>query len=110
MYSKFKADSEILLWVEIVEHHDSDDSDEPDRKRKKSTGSSSKKGEKDSVDIIYDKLFSKHKESFSVPQLRLWARMIHCGTHEDYDNPPHVPMIIGTTPCKKKQHFHGSTY
>ena len=28
MYSKFKADSEILLWVEIVEHHDSDDSDE----------------------------------------------------------------------------------
>jgi hypothetical protein len=26
MYSK--PDSEILLWVEIVEHHDSDDSDE----------------------------------------------------------------------------------
>ena len=34
MYSKFKAGSEILLWVEIVEHHDNDDSDEPERKRK----------------------------------------------------------------------------
>lgn len=102
MYSKFKAGSEILLWVEIVEHHDSD---EPERKRKKSTGSSSKKGEEDSVDIIYDKLFSKHKESFSVPQLRLWVRMIHCGMHEDYDNPPHVPMIIGTTPHQKTSTF-----
>ena len=76
----------------------------PMRKRKKSTASSSKKGE-DSVDIIYDKLFSKHKDSFSVPQLRLWARMIHCGTHEDYDNPPHVPMIIGTTPRQKTSTF-----
>ena len=100
MYSKFKADSEILLWAESVSHQDSDDSDEPERKREKSTGSS-KKEEEDSVDIIYDKLFCKHKDSFSVPQLRLWARMSHCGMHEDYEIPPHVPMIIGNTPRQK---------
>ena len=100
MYSKFKADSEILLWVEIVEDQDSDDLDEPDRKRKKSSGST-KKEEEDSVDAIYDKLFCTHKESFSVPQLRLWARMIHCGTHDSYEIPPHVPMIIGNTPHPK---------
>ena len=112
MYSKFKADSEILLWVEIVKHQDSDDSDEPERKREKKPerkrkkfAGSSKKEEEDSVDAIYDKLLSKHKESFSVPQLRLWARMICCGTHEDYEIPPHVPMIIGTTPRQRTNSF-----
>lgn len=24
--------------------------------------------------------------------------MMQCGTHDDYDNPPHVPMITGVLP------------
>ena len=32
---------------------------------------------------------------FSVPQLRLWSRMIHCGTYAVYENPP---MITGSFP------------
>ena len=27
----------------------------------------------------------KHKETYTMPQLSLWARMIHCGTHNGYD-------------------------
>ncbi len=38
-----------------------------------------------------------------MPQLRLWARMIHCGTHEDYQEPPHVPMITGMPPKRPKK-------
>ena len=33
-----------------------------------------------------------------MPQLRLWARMVQCGTHDDCDNPPQVPMITGMPP------------
>lgn len=49
------------------------------------------------MDSIYKELFKKHGDSgvYSCPQLRLWARMIQCGTHEDYDDPPRVPQITG---------------
>ena len=33
-----------------------------------------------------------------LQNLHLWARMIQCGTHDDYDDPPHVPMITGILP------------
>ena len=38
-----------------------------------------------------------------MPQLRLWARMIHCGTHDGYDNPPAVPMFSGTQPKRPRR-------
>lgn len=41
-------------------------------------------------------------DSFSKPQLRLWARMINCGTHDDYSEPPRVPLITGTAPKRRK--------
>ena len=74
---------------------------EPERKRKKSVGSS-KKEEEDNVDVIYDKLCSRHNNTFSVPQLRLWARKIHCGTYADYEVPPRVPMTTGSLPTHHK--------
>ena len=37
------------------------------------------------------------------PKLRLWAKMIDKGRHDDYDNPPQIPLITGSTvPAKKK--------
>ena len=29
--------------------------------------------------------------------------MIHCGTHDDYDDPPHVQMITGMLPKRPKK-------
>ena len=29
--------------------------------------------------------------------------MIQCGTHDDYDDPPHVPMITGILPKRPKK-------
>lgn len=45
----------------------------------------------------------EHFDAYSKPQLRLWARMIHCGTHDDYNDPPRVPLITGATPNSKRQ-------
>ncbi len=102
MYHKAKNGSEIFIWVQNNEN-DSDDP-EPEKKKKKPSESSSRRQDKEEeVEVIFSELKSKHDNSYTVPQLKLWARMIHCGTHEDYEDPPHVPMITGMPPkCPKK--------
>ena len=48
----------------------------------------------------------QHADSYTVPQLRLWARMINCGTYDDYNEPPKVPLITGKihgTPHKREE-------
>lgn len=46
------------------------------------------------LDEIFQDLKTRHGDSYSGPQLRLWARMISNGVYEDKDEPPRVPMII----------------
>ena len=48
-----------------------------------------------------DVLFEKHGDNYSNPQLRLWACMIICGTHDNLDSPPRVPMIVGSPLTKR---------
>ena len=37
-----------------------------------------------------------------TPKLRLWAKMIEKGRHDDYDKPPNIPLINdGATSSKK---------
>ncbi len=51
------------------------------------------------------------KKSLSFPLQRfwiaialiLWARMIQCGNHKDYDDPPRVPHITGILPKRPKK-------
>lgn len=49
-----------------------------------------------------------HGTNYEVTQLRLWARMIQCGTHDNYENPPNVPMITGIAPKRHKENLSGS--
>ena len=130
MYSGVKSASEIFLWVQICDDSDdydveSDDPGKEKKKRKLSDMSGSKKklygsgtGKKkkqlsgtsqrqireDEIELIYDELLSKHQESgnFTSPQLKLWAKMIHNGTHHDYEDPPRVPVITGIPPSSKQ--------
>ena len=68
--------------------------------RKKSSKRDNKEKE---VEDIFQDLKDRHASDYSGPQLRLWARMISNGLHEDLDNPPNVPMITGTAPKRPKQ-------
>ena len=45
---------------------------------------------------IVDQLASKHSESYTVPQLRLWAKYIQSKRQDSYDEPPNIPLITGT--------------
>lgn len=98
MYEKCKQ-GEIFLWCDgRAKEPEKDDSSS--RKRKSSSSRQEKELE---VDDIYEELREKHGDVYSGPQLRLWARMIIAGTHDDKDNPPRVPMITGTVAKRPKQ-------
>ena len=91
MYSYYDGKECVSLWCDGKEQK------EPgQRRRAKGELHSSKRAEREEeVDDIFYNLKKKHKDSFSGPQLRLWAQMIAAGIHDDMDNPPNVPMIVG---------------
>lgn len=74
MHAKSRSGSEVFLWVESVDDCDNESDQEPKKKSKKPMGSC-KWEEEDDVDVIYSELYSKQEDTYSIPQLRLWARM-----------------------------------
>lgn len=54
------------------------------------------------MDEHFRVLSEKHGDTYSVPQLRLWARTIHCSTHDSYETPPAIPMF-GPPPKRPKK-------
>jgi hypothetical protein len=102
MYEHFKAQEDIQLWCDAV-NCDGDKSSASDTQKGKKRRREPEKSSEDDVDTIYQELKEKHKDKYTIPQLRLWARMIHCGTHDGYDNPPAVPMFSGTQPKRPRK-------
>ncbi|SMN02569.1 hypothetical protein SPONN_1314 [uncultured Candidatus Thioglobus sp.] len=101
-----KQGSEISLWAEskCVCDEESDEDEHVGRKKQKQA--TKRQSIETETDSIYKELSAKHSDSglYSCSQLRLWARMINCGDHEDYDDPPRVPTIIGIpTPKQNKR-------
>ena len=76
-------------WAEYKNETISDDEEECiATKKSRKTSGTKRQSIEDEVDSIYKELHTKHGDSsvYSGPQLRLWARMIHCGTHDDYED------------------------
>ena len=93
----------LSLWLQGLQDDEDSDDLEPEKKRKKPSELLSRCQEKEEeVEAIYSELRSKHND-YTVPQLKLWARMIQCGTHDDYEDPPHVPMIIRIPPKRQRK-------
>ena len=100
MYKIFPSSSKITLWCDALQPDG-----EPSQKRRKTdsaTASTDTSSELDDVDVIFKDLKRKHPD-MTNPKLRLWAKMIDKGRHDDYDNPPAIPLISGSpAPAKKK--------
>ena len=101
MYESAK-DDEITLWCD--KKVDQSEQVSQSRKRKNTdsedgtpASKTSKVDEREQELLqIVDQLTSKHSESYSVPQLRLWAKYIQSKRHDSYDEPPNIPLITGT--------------
>lgn len=102
MYKTFPMSSKITLWCDALQLQPAS---EPPQKRRKTDGATASTGtslELDNVDVIFKDLKSKHPD-MTNPKLRLWAKMIDKGRHDDYNNPPAIPLITGSpAPAKKK--------
>ena len=77
---------------------------EPAQKKRKTEAStpSNSPNEADSVDLIFKKLKSTNPD-MDNPKLHLWAKMISKGRHDDYTNPPQIPLITGSSAQFKKK-------
>lgn len=100
MYNSLKK-REVLLWCDAA----SSDSGANEKKRKSQVDSPrppSKRSQiEEEVDGTVEELKERHNDQYTLPQMRLWARMISAGHHESLDDPPQIPAITGVTPKRK---------
>ena len=96
MYQNQKK--ELILWCDGKAHVE-EQSDEPiTKKAKTSDGRHDQK-----VDDTFKELQKNHSETFSVPLLRLWARVHVNGLHESLIEPPDLPQFKNTKKTSKSQ-------
>ena len=50
---------------------------------------------------MFKTLKAKHGDSYDVPRLRLWSRMICSNIHDDTDSPPNIPAFTTSSVTKK---------
>lgn len=94
MYKKHEGKYRILLWAYS--------SNLTKNKGGKEVSSSFAKHKENlsEVDKTYDELRKKHGIKYSLDQLRMWAQMIHLGSHDSLDEPPDKPYWTG------RKHHH----
>jgi len=100
MYSKYKLGGEIILWCEGRYREDSRGS----RKRDIEMASKQEQEREDQVDSVFADLKSKHNDKYTVPQLRLWSRMVCSSIYDDMDKPPDIPAFGATVKKYVKNH------
>ena len=91
MYLVLRNDMEICLWCDGLECQDDEGTSITVKKSSKKEGSSIQKGQQ--LDDVFEELRKKHSKSYSIPLLRLWARVVTNGLHESMDKPPDLPQF-----------------
>lgn len=82
---------EICLWCDGIEEEKESGEVATKRRKKDDKSPLSRREEKEnSVDETFQELKEKHGDSYTIPLLRLWARVIIAGHHE---SPPALPQF-----------------
>ena len=76
---------EVPLWCDGVSETGNSDGRSTGKRSK--DADSSKRQQETEVESAYKELKEKHGETWDMPRLKLWARCIASGIHDDYDNP-----------------------
>ena len=100
MYSSLGTKRDVMLWCDGAKH---DSLDVGSKRTSPSNNPPSKRRQiKNKVDETVDKLRERHGTKYTLPQMRLWARMVTANHHESLDDPPDIPAITGIVPKRKK--------
>ena len=97
MYKKFPIGCAITLWCDGAFEL------EPPVKKKRRDGSGKRQEQEEDVESFYKTLTSKHKELYTTPQYRLWARMHAAGIHDSMEDPPDIPAFSSNPPKRKRK-------
>ena len=87
LYEVYPNGGEVPLWCEGVSETGNSEG-RSTGKRSKDAETARRQQQEIEVESAYKELKEKHGETWDMPRLKLWARCIASGIHDDYDNPP----------------------
>ena len=98
----------ILLWCDARSTIGNSPSSENDlqsqsKKHRSTATSTSVLSNKVDIEETVTELQEAHKDKYSLPKLRQWARMVAAGHHDSLIDPPRIPAITGSTAKSKKK-------
>lgn len=102
MYTTMKK-KDILLWCDARSESTTNEKKRKSQVEHVEPPPSKRKLIEDKVDDTVEELKERHDDRYTLPQLRLWARMISAGHHESLDDPPQIPALTGVTPKRKQK-------
>ena len=103
MYELHPNGGEVLLWCDGVGDVGNKCHTSYKRTEEADATSSKRSRQELEVDSVYKELSEKHQQTWDVPRLKLWARCIVSGVHNDYNSPPNCPAFSGTTPKRARK-------
>ena len=101
MYKLFTSGDEITNWCEGRRSVSPEMLAKNGRKRKADEPEPSTK-QADRIDELAHELYEKHGETYSMPQLRLWARMLLNKQYKSMDKAPPYPPFLEKVPMAHK--------
>ena len=103
MYEIHNKGGQISTWCEGVSNDEGRSNSK--RKRDNDLGVSKRQEKEEDVEDNFKVLQEKHgkNKQFTTPMLRLWARTISAGLHDDLDSPPDLPAFSQSQPKKPRK-------
>ena len=93
------------MWCEGVSNEGANKGHSGSKRKRDDSGVSKRQEKEEDVDDNFKVLQEKHgkDKQFTTPLLRLWARTISAGLHDDLDSPPDLPAFAQPQPKKPRK-------
>ena len=104
LYELHPKGGEILLWCDGVSAGGTTEGRSSTKRSKEAESAMAKRTQQEAeVESTFKELKERHQDSWDTPRLKLWARCIVSGVHDDYDNPPESPAFSSSAPKRARK-------
>ena len=105
MYDIHKTGGQINMWCEGVSNEGANKGHGGSKRKRDDSGVSKHQEKEEDVKDNFKVLQEKHgrNKKFTIPLLRLWARTISAGLHDDFDSPSDLPAFSESQPKKPRK-------
>ena len=104
LYELHPKGGEILLWCDGASVGGTAEGRGSTKRNKEAESAVSKRSQQEAeVESTFKELKERHQDSWDTPRLKLWARCIVSGVHDDYDNPPESPAFSSSPPKRVRK-------